>query len=399
MTATAAFGIASRESVGNYARNDAQKKHCLRAVSPPSVFRYRFILRTYSDASEEVLFVSTTARCLKQGTGYIVASARTKHDVSIEKGCGKTEMTMGNKIFCVKIQNVDEFDCLKEFFAKGCPDVKWGYRGQCNYEWSLRPTIERMVKSNSEELPEKEACMIRRFKEMLGINCDDNGHRDCIVRSDDYAIAPYLAVMQHYAIPTRLLDFSRSFDVGLFFASLQQSPDDRGKDRAIWALRLNSIEEWTKVYMKGFQEEMGCSHERAPLLFADMILQKANGQTGLTKRILPLMIERNSPRMIAQHGLFVMPLYPGHFEVDLQETLGSGSYGGWITKHSQRLSVCKMLEMSPEQAEEVAVLKIEYPDSINGAVEGMLKDKHITHESMFPEMRCIKCKINREFCS
>ena len=314
--------------------------------------------------------------------------------------CGRKENGMGNKMFCVKLQSVEEIDCVKEFFAKGCPDVKWGYRGQKNSEWNLRPTIERMVKySDSKELLEKEVYMIRRFKKMLGINCEENGHRDCVIRSDDCAIAPYLAVMQHYEIPTRLLDFSRSFDVGLFFASLQQNPEDRGKDRAIWAIRLNPLETWARGYMVQFQKNTGCSAERLPLLFADMILQDAQSQTGLKKRVLPLMVEKNSPRMIAQQGFFIMPICLGHFEVDLQETLGTEFNIFGDAKLVERLSVCEILKMPPEKNEEIAVLKIEYSDSMNSAVERMLKGKHITHESMFPEMRCIKCRINREFCS
>ena len=304
---------------------------------------------------------------------------------------------MRNKMVCVKLQSMEELECLKPFFKKGRPDVRWVYRGHSNYEWRLKPTVER-IKWGSEDVLEKERRMIRRFRELLGICRDDIGcGGDCDL-CEDNVLVPYLAVMQHYGIPTRLLDFSWSTYVALYFASLHQSSEDCGKDRAIWALCLNPLEDWTKGYREMFQKNTGCSADRLPLLFADMILQNAKDETGLKKKILPLVIEKNSPRMMAQRGLFIMPIYPGHFEIDLQETLGTefNVYGD--AKLSQRLSVCELLALPPEESEGIAVLKIEYPDSINGAALDMLKHKKITHETMLPEMNCVKCKIKREFC-
>lgn len=303
-------------------------------------------------------------------------------------------------MLCVKLQSMEELDCLKDFFTKRCPDVKWAYRGQNNSEWSLRPTIERIkwdsTNSNVENVIKKvEICMIRRFKELLGIGRNDIGCSDDFGFCNDDVFVSYLAVMQHYEIPTRLLDFSWSIYVALYFASVHQAVEDHGKDRAIWAIRLNPIEKWTKPYKGVFRRNTGCTAEQLPLLFADDILQNAKKRTALKHRVFPLVIEKNNPRMMAQRGLFIMSIYPGRFMLDLGVTLGSefNAYGD--AKHAKRLSVCEIQKMLPE---EVAVLKVEYPDSMNGAVINMLNDKNITYETMFPEMECIKCKIKRDFC-
>lgn len=302
---------------------------------------------------------------------------------------------------CVKLQSVEEFECLKHLFEDGCPDAKWVFRGHKNYEWRLRPTIERVkwrpTDNGKEDVLIKEKRMIQRFKEELGICRDDIGYSRGFCFCDNNILVPYLAVMQHYEIPTRLLDFSWSFYVAMYFASLPQDTNDQGKDRAIWALSLNPLEEWTTEYKEIFQKNRGCSAERLPLLFADMLLQNAKDETALKKKVLPLVIEKNSPRMMAQRGLFIMPIYPGHFEIDLQETLKTqfNPYGD--STLSNRLSVCDISKMSPEEVRKIAVLKIEYPDSINCAVVNMLKNRKITHETMFPKMNCVKCRIKREF--
>ena len=370
----------------------------------PSVqFRLlRCIVRRFSqaptlDASGEVLSFPPPPRCLRRGQGAECSNrASTMHS---NEWCGRAEKgtDMENVMVCAKLQSVKEFDCIKLFFREGCPDVKWVYRGHSNYEWRLQPKIERM-KCRIDDILEKERRMIRRFRELLGIYGEDDVYNGDFDFCNDTALVPYLAVMQHYEIPTRLLDFSWSIYVAAYFASLQQLPGDQGKDRAIWVIRLNSLEGWTKGRKEMFQKTTGCSAARLPLLFADKLLQDAEGETALKKRILPLVIEKNNPRMMAQRGLFFMPIYPGHFEIDLQETLGTGFNIYGDSKTFKRLSVCEISKMPPEEVAKIAVLKIEYPDAINGVIVDMLKSKKITHETMFPRMNCIKCKIQKEFC-
>lgn len=321
-------------------------------------------------------------------------------------------MVMGeNKFYCVKLNNINEFDCLKAFFAKGHPDIKWAYRGQADSEWRLRPNLEREVKplpadnleaylsaDNEKHILEIEANMIQRFKEQFAIISESDGHRYSYYGcSDGNAIAPYLSLMQHYEIPTRLLDFSHSLEVAFYFASEERCECSGDNDRSVWALRLDLLEHWAEDYKKQLQKTTRCSLESLSLRFADMVLRDAKQQVALRKRVLPLLSEKNSPRMMAQQGLFIMPIIPGHFEVDLAETLGNNFNQYGDGKHVPRLAICDIMKLSPKQIAEIAVLKIEYGDSINADVKTLLKLKKITYETMFPEMQCIKCRIMREF--
>lgn len=99
------------------------------------------------------------------------------------------------------------------------------FRGQQNAAWPLQTTLER----SGSVLPAiDEHIMLRRFirhaKFLLpGPVVPDDG--------DTFA---WLAIMQHYGAPTRLLDFTRSPYVALFFAV--EKPSEAGQPRAVWAV-------------------------------------------------------------------------------------------------------------------------------------------------------------------
>ena len=81
----AVSGIALRESVGNSHLVTHQEDTAVRAVSPPSMFHHRFILRTSRDASEEVSCSPGIEFDCKQGRGRQVERWRKNGDAIL--GC------------------------------------------------------------------------------------------------------------------------------------------------------------------------------------------------------------------------------------------------------------------------------------------------------------------------
>src|ERR1044072_5603081 len=53
--------------------------------------------------------------------------------------------------------------------------------------------------------------------------------------------------MQHYGIPTRLIDWSETFGIALFFAAYYQKSDDGLKDAAIYLLNPNTLNQISGV--------------------------------------------------------------------------------------------------------------------------------------------------------
>lgn len=98
---------------------------------------------------------------------------------------------------------------------------KWMYRGQSNFEWKLESSLHRAFeeakklnklngKSKTINKQEHEKVMIERFK------CHAHLYLDHLPKESDSL--SWFSLMQHHGAPTRLLDFSFSPYVALYFA-------------------------------------------------------------------------------------------------------------------------------------------------------------------------------------
>lgn len=115
---------------------------------------------------------------------------------------------------------------------------KWIYRGHEDADWGLKSTLDRyvedMLKVHKDwsktaftlNLPRAEFFAISKFREMA------NKYQE--LDSD----AAALIAMQHYGAKTRLLDFTMSIMVALFFAYEKRAT---GKKRAIYAVNYGSL--------------------------------------------------------------------------------------------------------------------------------------------------------------
>lgn len=102
------------------------------------------------------------------------------------------------------------------------------YRGQANKEWSLSCSLERFGGL------EKEPPLIKRFKQ--------NALPLMVVRPESEW--EWLFVMQHHGLPTRLLDWTESALVALYFAINGSGTDHDDVDGCVWGvlpLALNRI--------------------------------------------------------------------------------------------------------------------------------------------------------------
>lgn len=123
------------------------------------------------------------------------------------------------------IKNWGDFDRLvgRKHFRK------WIFRGQSNSNWALESSLHRAfeeaqsihkLKCGKEKRlnrSEHEQVMIDRFK------CNAHLYLGHLPKSED--LLSWLSLMQHHGAPTRLLDFSFSPYVALFFA-LESGEED-----------------------------------------------------------------------------------------------------------------------------------------------------------------------------
>jgi len=155
------------------------------------------------------------------------------------------------------------------------------WRGQRHADWNLQPSLYRLGFAS------KEVNLNARFRLMA------KARRGEVPDSSD--ALGWLFLMQHYRLPTRLLDWSQSPLVALYFAI--ERPDDT--DAALWALsptRLNSIEAKTA--------SICMPHSRTVGLLGAQAFRRDSERADT--RILAVLTEEADLRHLVQQSSFTL---------------------------------------------------------------------------------------------
>lgn len=209
-----------------------------------------------------------------------------------------------------------DFDISKPFIIETTMD-KWNdiisfnqlfltnfvFRGQCNSSWKLQSSLHRLVENCLPAYIDKnipifyEQKMIREFQYKFPLY-DSTKH---INKGNSIE---WLTLMQHYGAPTRLIDFSRSIFIALYFAL------DGGaqNDSIIWAVNKNSVR---SAYTAAYCKEHDCNSVSEDSLnkYIRDIANKAIGRVlpiDEKQLILPIYPEIVNERISIQQGLFLM---------------------------------------------------------------------------------------------
>ena len=186
-----------------------------------------------------------------------------------------------------EVGSLTEYVAFVEDTRKRVGGEIW-FRGVNKSTYQLKPGLFRhktfKVANDVNELEKK---LIEDFSFRFNSYTDFN-------ERDDWDL---LFLMQHYRIPTRLLDWSSSPFAGLFFALDGSSVDTNA---AVWVLDPG---EWNR----GILEDIG-GEERIYSTSDEEISQYHPGTRTKSARAEPLAIQGqvNNPRITAQKGKFVV---------------------------------------------------------------------------------------------
>jgi hypothetical protein len=245
----------------------------------------------------------------------------------------------------------------------------WIFRGQSDASYSLSTSLERRILSKvrgnkpPEQLLALERLLTKSFMRSVSLP-----YTSGVAPSNTLG---WWAEMQHYGVPTRLLDFTWSPYVASYFAMEDGS---RECDRAVWALNLESPplpvgqvkEHATRLY--DFVEEVfgdeGGAAVRSGAFWEDAAQIDAFLEAAQTRRlraVLAVQTDRMNERMLGQQGLFVMP---SSLDVGFAECLAR-----WDTRAG-----------SPP----AALIKIVLPDRLRLDILYDLMRMNVTRVSLFP---------------
>jgi len=241
-------------------------------------------------------------------------------------------------------------DWLSELQGSSC------FRGQRESSWHLNTVLDRETlvtyeKPNSSgqhhldrDIEEQE--MFIRFQQQA------HHYEPMTPSADDFA--SWLAMMQHYGVPTRLLDWTASPYVALYF-SFAEEPS--GSTVALWALDLA----WLRARAESLLDVYGLTWEAK-----DALARVQHTNRLLRLRECPIIVHidpsMTSERMAAQQGLLLCKTYN---EVTFSQILVS------MITH-------------PELPDRPVVRKLEIEKGLRTEVLQRLQDMNINNASLFP---------------
>ena len=210
-------------------------------------------------------------------------------------------------------EDVTSYPVLVQKFRKyNMRQWSWLFRGQEDNQWHLETSIERLFKRdpwfNRVNSSGMEYRLLREFKRRAHYYLSElPGHDNTI---------GWLSLMQHYGVPTRLLDWTFSFYVALHFAIIGMK---LGGTCAIWAIN----QDWLLKNMNKMgdcgKEEKGDNKMDANKSVSKTSNKDINSLLGRQeKAVFPINPYRMNERLSIQQGKFIAM---GNVDVSFEENL------------------------------------------------------------------------------
>jgi hypothetical protein len=172
---------------------------------------------------------------------------------------------------------------------------QWCFRGDRSRPGGFKTSLERAAVDkwgcDWQELPEIEDGLLRRFKR--------EAHLYLTKEPDQDDRIGWLALMRHHGAPTRLLDWTYSFFVAVYFAIERAEPDEPS---CVWAMNLGAL--WERVaqldHLKPLLKHDPNAKQKSTV---DAIIDHSP-RHALVFRLNPWRMNR---RLILQQSVFLLP--------------------------------------------------------------------------------------------
>jgi len=130
------------------------------------------------------------------------------------------------------------------------------YRGQASSDWPLTSSLERVLgtKWSAINADKFEGYMLKCFKSKLHLYDGEN--------EEPTSLLAWLSLMQHYGAPTRLIDFTESAYIALYFAIETIRPGaDEGKAISVFAINYTQLMEASLSLIKSRDNQFNETRE------------------------------------------------------------------------------------------------------------------------------------------
>ena len=212
---------------------------------------------------------------------------------------GSLIKTMSTTLKIISIKTLKQFSTFLEKQLPASKDSTLWFRGSGRASYSLSPTLHRHPTINTaEKIIDLEIALVDRFKQRAVPFL-----KNPLDKKSDWEL---LFFMQHYGIPTRLLDWSENPFVSLYFALTSASYEIVSKKRiytedcCIWVLDPIS---WNRESFKDF------SYDQGILSVENHLVDSYKPRTqfaNIREKPIAIFGTHNSSRIVAQRGVFIV---------------------------------------------------------------------------------------------
>ena len=269
----------------------------------------------------------------------------------------------------------------------------WVFRGQAKDKWDLNSSLEREFE-RLYELDPNNPEWTKWFK-LLNYSDFETTTRDKrqsapsdvphdhISEDDSYS---WLALLQHHGCKTRLVDFTHSFHIALYFA-VREMPDS---DAAVWAICRSALDEKVRSLSESHnltaaemsQTQVSRSISWPELYANDGSLALAYGTP-----------EHPNERMKKQKGLFVIPLNVNRsFRENLSKGIGVDVDWEALKESGNEIGNWDAFRKAAGTA---AVLKFIIPKKEHNRLLSDLAKMDISEATLFPGFDGFARSLNR----
>jgi hypothetical protein len=240
------------------------------------------------------------------------------------------------------------------------------FRGQ-GQDWEIKSRLARILENLQIEeahYKNREQNIISEFKSRIEL------YRDFNVNTKDYVEC--CSLIQHYGGPTRLIDFTDSFFVALFFAI---ENIESAHDAFIWGFQDNILRD--NVFREEPLESSFGNIRRAQ---QEKMVEKANqifeNEEEKDAGLLVIRPTRKNERLSRQQGLFLMQ---ENIKISFMDNLKK-DFLVYFEKDVKTLTIPELNELHYL----VFVIKIIIPARLKSFIRTELIRMNINHETLFP---------------
>ena len=252
---------------------------------------------------------------------------------------------------------------------------RWIFRGQADSDWPLENCLRRTYATRCAAWKKSwlwnDAMVLKRIEGQLAFDFASKARLYGLDLSVEHPVA-LLSAMQHFRAPTRLLDWTYSSFVALYFA-LECS--HACESAAVWAINITALHATATRKVLPVQRMPDGTRRVPPIRLVDF-----GQEDNFNKYVLPDLDSYHRSALIGEPALdIVVPLIPA-----AQNERLSAQQGLFLCPSKIGTPFMEQLEALMDRTKQEWIVKIVVPRSLREEALRRLLQMNIHHLSLFP---------------